>query len=187
MLKIPLCYHCCLKKLAVAPVALHLVHTVRYQFRCHDDSFAENAPDDKATKNRMKISMNWNNVLLCLIQCNHIRFRLCVCGMFFVFSLYIVPVRLSVPCFALNYSLTNVSAYLVNCFGISISTNWQSLRTTFPRNLGTKIYAMNVKLDLVRNHLCVRLLFKIQSMRLITIDSAKFSQFNFTALTLELK
>lgn len=22
--------------------------------------------------------MNWNNVLLCQIQCNHIRFRLCV-------------------------------------------------------------------------------------------------------------
>lgn len=52
-LKIPLCYHCCLKRLVEVPVALHLVHKDRYQFRYHDDNFVENAPDDKATKNRL--------------------------------------------------------------------------------------------------------------------------------------
>lgn len=50
--KIPLCYRCCLRKLAVVPVALHLVRINRFQFRFHDDNFSENVPNVKEAKNR---------------------------------------------------------------------------------------------------------------------------------------
>lgn len=48
----PLCYHCCLRMLAVMLFALRHEHIGRCQCRFHGDNFFENVPGGRAAKIR---------------------------------------------------------------------------------------------------------------------------------------
>lgn len=61
-LVILLCYRCCLKKLVVVPVALHLVRINQFQYRCHGDNSVESAPNVREAENRQVQSIV--NILL---------------------------------------------------------------------------------------------------------------------------